>query len=137
MAMNTANRRYLVRLGLSMMAYMAFLYAAIHFVRDRGLTGPLAYALGALPGLAVVGVFWAIGRLLVEETDEYRRMLLVRQTLFASGFALSLATVWGFLENLSLVEHIDAFYIAITFFIGLGLGNLVNWLTLGDSGGCK
>jgi hypothetical protein len=64
-------------------------------------------------------------------------MLLVRQTLVATGFALSVATVWGFLENFELVAHVDAFYIAILWFLGLGLGSLYNRLTLGDSGDCS
>ena len=133
--MNPAMRRYLRRLAISMIFYMAFLFIALRYVDS--VTGPVAYLLGALPGIAVLGVFWAIGRLLVEETDEYLRMLLVRQTLVATAFSLSIATVWGFLENVKLVPHVDAFYIAILWFVGLGVGSLVNWLTIGDSGDCK
>ena len=132
---NPAMRRYLRRLAISMIFYMAFLFIALRYVDT--VTGPVAYLLGALPGIAVLGVFWAIGRLLVEETDEYLRMLLVRQTLVATAFSLSIATVWGFLENVKLVSHVDAFYIAILWFAGLGVGSLVNWLTIGDSGDCK
>ena len=132
---NPAMRRYLWRLAISMLFYMAFLFIALRYVNE--VTGPLAYLLGALPGIAVLGVFWAIGRLLIEETDEYLRMLLVRQTLVATAFSLSIATVWGFLENVKLVPHVDAFYIAILWFVGLGVGSLVNWLTIGDSGDCK
>jgi hypothetical protein len=33
----------------------------------------------------MIGVFVAIGRYLIEETDEYVRMLTIRQTLYASG----------------------------------------------------
>ena len=132
---NPAMHRYLRRLAISMIFYMAFLFIALRYVDS--VTGPVAYLLGALPGIAVLGVFWAIGRLLVEETDEYLRMLLVRQTLVATAFSLSIATVWGFLENVKLVSHVDAFYIAILWFVGLGVGSLVNWLTIGDSGDCK
>ncbi|MEO7504362.1 MAG: hypothetical protein ABIT69_04175 [Sphingomicrobium sp.] len=134
--MNPPQKRYVLRVFVSMAFYMVFLSFALHYVGHGLVKGPLAYVLGALPGFAVIGVFWAIGRLLVEETDEYQRMLLVRQSLVASAFALSIATVWGFLENVSLVPHIDAFYIAILWFAGLGVGSLVNWLTLGNSGDC-
>ena len=82
------------------------------------------------------GIFAAIGRYLVEEQDEYVRMLMVRQTLWASGFALSVATVWGFLENFDLVGHVDAYYIAVLWFGGLGLGACINRFTLGDAGRC-
>jgi hypothetical protein len=134
--MNPPQKRYVRRVFVSMAFYILFLSAALHFVGHHLITGPPAYLLGALPGFAVIGVFWAIGRLLVEETDEYQRMLLVRQSLVASAFSLSIATVWGFLENVELVPHVDAFYIAILWFAGLGIGSLVNWLTLGSSGDC-
>jgi len=127
---SAAERRYLVRLAVAMAAYVVTLGIALHFVGKGHVTGPLAYALGVLPGLSVAGVFWAIGRLLVEETDEYLRMLLVRQTLVATGFTLTIVTVWGFLENLDLVAHVDAFYVAVLWFVGLGVGSCFNWLTL-------
>ena len=133
--LSPAHKRYVLRVAIAMAAYLMFLPVALRFVARGDVTGPLAYVLGALPGLAVIGVFWAVGRLLIEETDEYLRMLLVRQTLVATAFSLSIATVWGFLENVRLVPHVDAFYIAILWFAGLGVGSLVNWLTLGDSGG--
>ena len=134
----SAQRRYVVRIAISMAAYLVTLALAIRLVRDGTLVGPLAWALAFLPGLSVAGVFWAIGRLLIEETDEFVRMLLVRQVLIATAITLSAATVYGFLENFGLVGHIDAFYIAILWFVGLGVGALVNRLTLGASGseGC-
>ena len=134
LAKNPAQKRYVIRVVISMAAYIVTLMLAIRFVRDGHMTGPLAWILAALPGIAVTGVFWAIGRLLIEETDEYQRMLLVRQSLVASAFALSIATVWGFLENARLVGHVDAFYVAILWFIGLGVGSLLNALTLNRGG---
>jgi len=80
-------------------------------------------------------VFWAIGHLLVEETDEYLRTLLVRQMLIATGLTMVVATIYGFLENYGLVPHVDAFYLTILFFAGLGIGAVVNRLTVGD-GSC-
>ena len=125
-----AMSRYLRRLAIAMAAYILTLFLALHFVGKGDVSGPLAYLLGVLPGLSVAGVFWAIGRLLIEEQDEYLRMLLVRQTLVATGFTLSIVTVWGFLENLDLVPHVDAFYIAVLWFVGLGVGSCFNAVTL-------
>lgn len=130
-----ASRRYLQRLALAMACYIATLFLAITQVRDGQLTGPLAWFLALLPGLSVAGVFWAIGRLLVEEPDEYQRMLLVRQVLVATGFTLTIVTIYGFLENFRLVSHVDGFYIAILWFIGLAVGTFFNRLTLGACGG--
>jgi hypothetical protein len=130
-----AQRRYILRVAIATAAYLVTLAAAIHFVGHGRVTGPLAYLLGILPGLSVAGFFWAIGRLLLEEKDEYLRMLAVRQVLIATGLTLTLVTIWGFLENLRLVPHVDAFYVAVLWFVGLGFGSLFNWLTLGDRGG--
>jgi hypothetical protein len=132
---NPAQRRYVIRVAITMAAYIVTLTLAVRFVGHGSVKGSLAWLLATLPGLSVAGVFWAIGRLLVEETDEYQRMLLVRQTLVATGFTLTLSTVWGFLENFGLVQHIDAFYIAVVWFAGLGLGSIVNRITFGSRNG--
>jgi hypothetical protein len=116
-----------------MAAYIVTLSAALRLVGNHIVTGPLAYLLALLPGVSIVAVFWAIGRLMVEEKDEYIRLLFVRQSLVATGFTLSVSTMWGFLENFDLVPHVDAFYIAVLWFGGLALGSLYNRLTLGDS----
>ncbi len=82
----------------------------------------------ALPALPIVGMFAAIARYLMEESDEYVRMLEVRKTLIATGFALSTATIWGFMESFEVVGHVDSYYIAVIWFGGLGLGSCVNRL---------
>ena len=96
----------------------------------------MAYLAAILPALPIIGIFAAIGRYLVEEQDEYVRMLMVRQTLWASGFALSVATIWGFLESFDIVGHVDAYYVAVLWFGGLGIGACINKLTLGAPVGC-
>ncbi|MDB5670695.1 MAG: hypothetical protein JWO25_1654 [Alphaproteobacteria bacterium] len=131
---STAMKRYELRTGLAAAAYIVTLSAALRFVGGGAVTGAPAFALALLPGLSVAGLFWAIGRLMVEETDEYIRMLLVRQALFATGLTLSVTTIWGFLENFGLVPHVETFYIAVLWFAGRGLGAVYNWITLGDSG---
>jgi hypothetical protein len=135
LARNPAHKRYVLRVAVATACYLVTLAVAIRFVRGGIVTGLPAYALGILPGLSVAGFFWAIGRLIVEEKDEYLRLLLVRQVLVATGFTLTLVTIWGFLENLRLVEHVDAFYVAILWFIGLGIGAVVNRLTAGAESG--
>lgn len=125
-----AQRRYVLRLSAAMAAYIVTLTAALRLVGGGDVTGLLAYLLALLPGVSIAAVFWAIGRLLVEERDEYQRMLLVRQALVATGFTLSVVTMWGFLENFDLVPHVDAFYVAVLWFGGLALGSCVNWLML-------
>ena len=135
MSKSPAQRRYVRRVLIAMLGYMATLFLAEYLIDQNGLTGPPAWLIALLPGLCVASVFWAIGRLLIEETDEYLRTLLVRQMLVATGLTMVVATIYGFLENYRLVGHIDAFYLTVLFFFGLGVGSLVNKLTLGD-GSC-
>lgn len=136
MAMPRPVRRYMVRLGVSMTVYAVSLIVAVYLVNQRQVTGPLLWPLALLPGLAIVGAFYAIGMLIVETADEFVRMLLVRQVLYGTVIALSLATIWGFLENFALVPHVAAFYWAIVWFAGFGVGGFINRLTLGTSGQC-
>jgi hypothetical protein len=136
MAMPHSVRRYMVRLGVSMTVYVVSLLVAVYLVNQHQVTGPILWPLALLPGLAIVGAFYAIGMLIVETTDEFVRMLLVRQVLYATVIALSLATIWGFLENFELVPHVAAFYWAIAWFAGFGVGGVINRLTVGASGQC-
>jgi hypothetical protein len=123
-----------LRVGVATLAYLITLSLAIELVGGGAVSGLPAYLLALLPGLSVAGIFWAMGRLLIEERDEYQRMLLVRQSLVATGLTLSAVTIWGFLENFDLVPHIDGFYVAVLWFGGLAVGSCYNWLTLGKSG---
>lgn len=133
MAQSPALRRYNHRIIWLSLAYAALLIAAEYGFEHQLVRGPVAYIIAMLPALAIIGMFIAIGRYLVDEQDEYVRMLTVRQTLWASGFALSLATLWGFLESFELVTHVDSYAVAILWFGGLGFGALVNKLTIGRS----
>lgn len=130
------HRRYVWRVAAAMTGYAITLLLANYLIDDAGLTGALAIAAALLPAICVAGVFWALARLLIEEQDEYQRLLLVRQILVASGLTLTVATLWGFLEDFALVPHVPVWYATPLFFVALGLGALINKLTLGDSGGC-
>ena len=115
-------RRYVVRTFIATAGYLLTLAAAVALVRDGPLTGPLAWLLAVLPGLCVMGMLWAYARLLLEEKDEYLRMLMVRQSLVATGFTLSVSTAWAFLANFGQVPQMEGFYFAALWFVGLGLG---------------
>jgi hypothetical protein len=136
MIASKASKTYNVRVLWLSLFYGAFLMAAVYGFRHQLLTGPVAYLAAVLPALPIIGIFAAIGRYLVEEQVEYLRMLMVRQTLWASAFALSVATVWGFLESFDMVGHVEAYYVAVLWFGGLGLGACINKLTLGAPVGC-
>jgi hypothetical protein len=122
-------RRYLRRLAGFMVVYVALIFAVGTVFRTAPPTGALAWGVAVLPALPILGVFWTIFRLLSEETDEYIRYMLVRQSLFATAFCLSVMTVWEFLQNYEVVPPGNGgFGAAFFWFVGLGLGGAWNAL---------
>lgn len=133
-----AMRRYVTRIAVLMSFYLIFLLGAVYAFRHHLVSGPVAYPLAVLPALPIIGVFWAVMRLMVEEPDEFIRMLQVRQTLVATGFCLTIMTILEFLQNFDLIKPgNDGFGAAFFWFMGLGVGALYNKLTLGTAGGCE
>jgi hypothetical protein len=132
----SAHRQYLLRVALAMVAYVATLMTAEYLIDKQGLDGAPAWILALLPGLCVAAVFWALARLLVEEQDEYLRMVLVRQLLTATGITMVIATVYGFLELYRLVPQVELYYVSFLFFIALGLAALINKLLFDDPVRC-
>jgi hypothetical protein len=132
-----AIRMYLIRLFVLMTIYIITLFAAVTAFKSHAVLGIAAYALAVLPALPIIGVFWAVMRLLVEEPDEFIRMMHVRQCLVATGFCLTVMTIWEFLQNFDLVAPGNGgFGAAFFWFMGLGVGALYNRMTLGTDTGC-
>lgn len=132
----SAKRRYVRRLAVLMTLYIVLLYAAVTLFHHHPPHGPAAYALAIAPALPIIGMVWAVMRMIVEETDEYVRLLHVRQALVATGFCLTIVTVWQFLQNFDLIPSGDSgFGAAFIWFVGLGVGDLYNRVTLGSGGG--
>lgn len=135
MVRTVAWKRYNWRVIWLSLLYGAFLLPAVYGFKHQLVPHAFAYVVAILPALPIIGIFTAIGRYLVEEQDEYIRMLMVRQILWASAFTLSVATAWGFLDNFGLVGRVDAYWIICLWYVGLALGGIYNKLTLG-AGGC-
>lgn len=121
-----ANRAFLRRFFPIMGLYIVFLFAAVWLHGRIAPKGPLAVVLAILPALPLIGVVWAFGRLLIEETDEYLRSLHVRQIMVATGFMLCVTSVWGFLDSFGQVPHVPMFWAFVIWCMGLGVGNLYN-----------
>src|SRR5690242_4708590 len=128
MARSSAWLRYNWRVVWLSLIYAAFLIAAVYGFKHAMIPAALKYVVAVLPALPIIGIFAAMGRYLVEEQDEYVRMLMVRQTLWASAFTLSCATIWGFLDNFGLVGHADGYWVVVAWFFGLGIGGIFNKL---------
>lgn len=119
-----AQRRYNTRVLWLSALYGASLLGDAYAFKHHLIAGPLAWVAALVPALAIVGIFVAVGAYLAEERDEYLRLLMTRQTLWGSGFALSIATIWGFLESFGLVGHVESYFVAMLWFVGSGLGAL-------------
>ena len=122
---NAAQRRYNKRvLGLSLL-YVLILVGAIMVFKRFHPSGPFAWLLAILPALPIVGIVAAMGRYLIEESDEYLRAMEARKSLIATGFMLIVTTCWGFLQSFDLLPHADFYWAAVIWFGGLGVGSLV------------
>ena len=128
MRFSPAQQRYNRRVLILAVVYAALLFPAVFLLSRHLVAGPLAVTVGVLPALPVVGFFAAAGAYLMDEQDEYLRLLFTRRSLVATGVAMTAATVWGFLEGFDLVSHAPAFYWPVVWFAGLGVGGCVNKL---------
>jgi len=130
---SSAWKRYNWRLIWLSLLYCLFLLPAVYGFKHQLIPGALKYLVAILPALPVIGIFGAMGRYIVEEQDEYVRMLVVRQMLWAMGFTLGVATIWGFLDNFGLVGHVDGYWIVVVWYFGQAIGSIANKLTVGDA----
>jgi hypothetical protein len=131
-----AMLRYTRRVTVMTFAYVIALFAAIGITRQMEVQGPFLWILALLPTIPIVGMVIAMGRLLVEETDEYQRLRFLRASVVATGFVLVLSTLWGFLEMFGLVPHLWLWAVFPVWALGLGVGQMVNRWVFGDEGGC-
>lgn len=130
-----AYRAYLRRIALATALYLVTIFTAVKLLHSHSVPAPLAVGIALLPGLAVLLMLTAIGRLLIELDDEYLRLLEVRKALVATGLTLAITSVWGLLELLPWVPRLEVFWVFPLWCMGLAVGQLVNRATLGD-GGC-
>jgi hypothetical protein len=131
-AMRTYNRR---TLAMSF-GYVLALFVSIGVTNRFTISGPLLWLLAVFPALPIIGIVWAMARLLIEETDEYQRLRMVRASLVATGLVLVSSTLWGFLEMFGLAPHLWLWAVFPVWAIGLGIGQLVNRFVFGQPGGC-
>lgn len=124
LAANPAQRRYNRRILATSLLYVVLLFGEQYALRHGQLGHAAAYGLAVLPALPIIGVFVILGRYLVEEQDEYLRMRMVRQILWATGLTMAATTLWGFMEDAGL-PHLPMFYVAVCWFAALGIGGCI------------
>ena len=117
-------RRYNRRVAVSMSLYVAILLASVWLISHHQAPVGLRALLAILTALPVTGVFVALGRYLLEEDDEYLRVLMIRQILLGTGLAMVGCTTWGFLEDFGVVAQVPLYWASIVWFGGFGLAGL-------------
>jgi hypothetical protein len=122
-ARSPAERRYQRRVSLAMTSYVVLLVAELKLLKhpNLDLADSMRFSLALLPGLAVVMVFVALGRYLVEEQDEYLRSRMVQKMVWATCGALGACTLWGFPEDAGFLPHLPLYFAAIAWFGALGI----------------
>ncbi len=120
-----AMRAYSRRVLIASIAYALLLFGATYALKHWAVALPVRILIALLPGLAIVAIFVALGRYLVEETDEYLRARMVRQMLWATGGTLSAATVYGFLDVFEAAPRLPLYSVAILWFFCLGVAGAV------------
>ena len=117
---NAAERRYNRGAIAASIVYAVTLIGEQYALRYGHLAPAANYALAALPALPIIAIVALVGRYLADEQDEYLRMRMIRQILWATGITLAITTMWGFMEDAGL-PHIPMFYVAVLWFAGLGV----------------
>ncbi|WP_165188307.1 hypothetical protein [Caulobacter soli] len=116
-----AMRRYTLRFGGSMSAYVLLLLIGVT-LHNQGLTeGPLGYVIALAPAVAVLCAIASLGFYVAEETDEFIRANLIQSLLWGTGATLGIATVWGFLETFGKAPHVPGWATVPVFATAMGL----------------
>jgi hypothetical protein len=121
-------RRYTIRIVLFMAAYVLILIGGLRFARGGAEHAQVTLiGLAVISALPIIGVFWAVFRLLVEVDDEYQRLLFAKQTLLATGITLTIVTVWQFLNVYDVVAT-GPQWMGVIWFAMLGVSApIVRW----------
>jgi hypothetical protein len=103
--MRPAGRHYVTRFLPAMLLCIAVFEAATWYYMRMHPTGFMAVLAALAPSVPILFVIRATVRLLKEETDEYLRTRALETSALATGLALSVCTVWGFLDLFEVVPH--------------------------------
>jgi len=121
-------------MAISTATYVATLTGGRYLARHEAVHGAAVWLLAIVPGLAVMGMIYASVMRIIEQEDEYLRMLSIRQFMVATGITLSLITICGFFQEFGLVGPIELYWVFVLWCFSLPIGMLFNRLTAGSWG---
>jgi hypothetical protein len=106
-----------------MVLYLVLLFLAKWTFHHLHPTGLIVYLLAILPALPLIGSLAVVGLYIAEESDEFERSIVVQSMIWGLGAALSISTIWGFLEDFAgaRAPHVSTFYIYFSFWIVMGI----------------
>jgi hypothetical protein len=117
-----AWRRYMVRFTAAMATYIAILLAVDYAARNGMMPPkPWLYLAAVAPAVPVAAVVVIVLRYLLEEDDEYQRMLSIRAYITATGLLLTVTTSWGFLQDFANLPQISLHHIFVLFCVCQGV----------------
>jgi hypothetical protein len=116
-----ANRRYVVRLILAMVAYLAILIASIELLKTHAYSPGLRDMIAVTPAFPMFAVVYAVVRYL-QSVDELIRQMHLEALAIAAGITAALAITYTFLEGVGF-PHSQAWwaFACIDVFWGLSL----------------
>ena len=100
------NKKYRIRAGLFMSAYVAVNIAAITGAFD-GMKSPGTWLFSLVATAPVIGHIWTF-LVWMRDSDEFVRTLIAKRFIVATGIALAAASTWGFMELYAKAPHIPA-----------------------------
>lgn len=122
-----AERRYVVRMWVAAGLCVLFSTVAALAFRLGHPHGVMAYLVGVLPALPIMGALVYTGVYLGEEKDEFQRNLLVQALLGGTGGILAAVTAWGYLEDFAHAPHLDLIWVYPAFWLFAGISYGVVW----------
>jgi hypothetical protein len=118
--MDPAQKRYVIRTNLFMLGYVAVNIAAIAGAFDPIAGSRAGIVLGLAVAAPIAGQLWAT-LALMNESDEFVRMLNAKRFILASGLAMTLFSAWGFAESYGDAPHAPGWLIYPLFWGLFGL----------------
>jgi hypothetical protein len=123
-----AQRNYVVRMALAAGLCVLFTAAAAMGFRFGHLSGVAGIVVAVLPAFPIMGTLVVTGLYLTEEKDDFQREVMVQSLLAGIGLTLSVATVWGYLEDFTHAPHMSLVWIYPMFWIFTGLAIPLVWM---------
>lgn len=130
MTTERATARYFKVLIPAIIIYMAA-SLGMNWIDDTLQIPRLAlYAMAAPAVIALLAMFWAHWRLM-NELDEFLRMIQVKAVLFGLATILVVASGWGWLELYAGVPYLPVFWLTPIFCVAYGIAAIVITKRLG------